>query len=45
MAGLLALLLPGARRATRVDAAGRPLMLAEQDRSRRDRRAIADAHG
>ncbi len=43
--GLLALLLIGhARRATRTDAAGRLLLLAEQDRSRWDRAAIAEAH-
>ncbi|TDU90841.1 RNA polymerase sigma-70 factor (ECF subfamily) [Kribbella voronezhensis] len=43
--GLLALLLvTDARRATRVDAAGRLLRLEEQDRSRWDRSAIAEAH-
>ncbi|WP_308167614.1 RNA polymerase sigma factor [Catellatospora tritici] len=43
--GLLALLLvTDARRATRVDAAGRLLRLEEQDRSRWDRDAIAEAH-
>jgi RNA polymerase sigma-70 factor (ECF subfamily) len=44
VAGLLALLeLTHARRATRVDAAGRLLLLDEQDRSRWDRDAIATA--
>ncbi|HYN96232.1 MAG TPA: DUF6596 domain-containing protein, partial [Pilimelia sp.] len=44
--GLLALLLAtDARRATRVDARGRLLRLAEQDRSRWDAAAIAEAHG
>jgi RNA polymerase sigma factor (sigma-70 family) len=44
--GLLALLLVSwARRATRADAAGRLVPLAEQDRSQWDRRAIAEAHG
>lgn len=44
-AGLLALLLvTDARRATRVDARGRLLRLEEQDRSRWDRAAIAEAH-
>ncbi len=43
--GLLALLLvTDARRATRTDAAGRLLRLEEQDRSRWDRAAIAEAH-
>jgi RNA polymerase sigma factor (sigma-70 family) len=43
--GLLALLLvTDARRATRVDARGRLLRLEEQDRSRWDRSAIAEAH-
>ena len=43
-AGLLALLLAHeARRATRTDAAGRPLRLEEQDRSRWDRAQIAEA--
>ncbi|MGP3958474.1 RNA polymerase sigma factor [Nonomuraea sp. 3N208] len=43
--GLLALLLvTDARRATRVDAHGRLLRLEEQDRSRWDRAAIAEAH-
>ena len=43
--GLLALLLvTDARRATRVDADGRLLRLEEQDRSRWDRAAIAEAH-
>lgn len=43
--GLLALLLvTDARRATRVDARGRLLRLEEQDRSRWDRAAIAEAH-
>jgi RNA polymerase sigma-70 factor (ECF subfamily) len=43
--GLLALLLvTDARRATRVGAAGRLLRLEEQDRSRWDRAAIAEAH-
>ena len=43
--GLLALLLvTDARRATRVDAAGRLLRLEEQDRNRWDRAAIAEAH-
>ncbi|MGN9836543.1 RNA polymerase sigma factor [Nonomuraea sp. H19] len=43
--GLLALLLGSdARRATRVDAHGRLLRLEEQDRSRWDRAAIAEAH-
>jgi RNA polymerase sigma-70 factor (ECF subfamily) len=43
--GLLALLLvTDARRATRVDATGRLLRLEEQDRSRWDRAAIAEAH-
>jgi len=43
VAGLLALLiLTDARRATRTDAAGRLLLLAEQDRSRWDRQAIAE---
>lgn len=43
--GLLALLLvTDARRATRVDSAGRLLRLQEQDRSRWDRRAMAEAH-
>ncbi|MDI1465887.1 sigma factor [Catellatospora sp. KI3] len=43
--GLLALLLAtDARRATRVDAAGRLLPLEEQDRARWDRAAIAEAH-
>jgi RNA polymerase sigma factor (sigma-70 family) len=43
--GLLALLLvTDARRATRVDAAGRLLRLEEQDRSRWDRGAMAEAH-
>lgn len=41
--GLLALiLLTDARRATRADASGRMLLLAEQDRSRWDRAAIAE---
>ncbi|TMR90313.1 RNA polymerase sigma factor [Nonomuraea basaltis] len=43
--GLLALLLvTDARRATRIDARGRLLRLEEQDRSRWDRAAIAEAH-
>ncbi|WP_051266402.1 RNA polymerase sigma factor [Nakamurella lactea] len=43
--GLLALLLvTDARRATRVDAAGRLVRLQDQDRSRWDRTAIAEAH-
>ena len=43
--GLLALLLvTDARRATRVDAEGRLLRLEDQDRSRWDRAAIAEAH-
>jgi RNA polymerase sigma factor (sigma-70 family) len=43
--GLLALLLvTDARRATRVDARGRLLRLEEQDRSRWDRAAMAEAH-
>ncbi|GAA1360699.1 sigma-70 family RNA polymerase sigma factor [Catellatospora chokoriensis] len=43
--GLLALLLvTDARRATRVDSAGRLLRLQEQDRTRWDRRAMAEAH-
>jgi RNA polymerase sigma-70 factor (ECF subfamily) len=43
--GLLALLLvTDARRATRVDAAGRLLRLEEQDRSLWDRRAMAEGH-
>jgi RNA polymerase sigma factor (sigma-70 family) len=43
--GLLALLLvTDARRATRVDSSGRLLRLAEQDRSRWDRAALAEAH-
>jgi RNA polymerase sigma factor (sigma-70 family) len=43
--GLLALLVvTDARRSTRVDAHGRLLTLAEQDRSRWDRPAIAEAH-
>jgi RNA polymerase sigma-70 factor (ECF subfamily) len=43
VAGLLALiLLTDARRDTRQDASGRLLLLAEQDRSRWDRRAIAE---
>ena len=43
--GLLALLLvTDARRSTRVDADGRLLRLEEQDRSRWDRAAIAEAH-
>ena len=43
VAGLLALiLLTDARRATRIDADGRLLLLAEQDRSRWDRAAIAE---
>jgi RNA polymerase sigma factor (sigma-70 family) len=43
VAGLLALILiTDARRATRVDPAGRLLLLAEQDRSQWDRGAIAD---
>lgn len=43
-AGLLALLLAlDARRGTRVDERGRPLRLAEQDRSRWDRAAVARA--
>ncbi|MEU7820309.1 RNA polymerase sigma factor [Catellatospora sp. NPDC049133] len=43
--GLLALLLvTDARRATRVDAAGRLLRLQEQDRTRWDRAAMAQAH-
>ncbi|WP_239165538.1 RNA polymerase sigma factor [Catellatospora citrea] len=43
--GLLALLLvTDARRATRVDSAGRLLRLHEQDRTRWDRRAMAEAH-
>ncbi|MFD0598394.1 RNA polymerase sigma factor [Catellatospora coxensis] len=43
--GLLALLLvTDARRATRVDAAGRLLRLQDQDRSRWDRAAMAQAH-
>jgi RNA polymerase sigma-70 factor, ECF subfamily len=44
--GLLALLLlTHARRATRVDSGGRLLLLEEQDRSRWDRRAIAEGGG
>ena len=44
VSGLLALLLvTDARRATRVDASGRLLRLEEQDRSRWDRAAIAEA--
>ncbi len=44
--GLLALLLvTDARRATRVDAAGRLLRLEEQDRSLWDQSAITEAHG
>ncbi|GAA5021840.1 RNA polymerase sigma factor [Kitasatospora paranensis] len=44
--GLLALLLvTDARRATRVDADGRLLRLEDQDRSRWDRPALAEAHG
>jgi RNA polymerase sigma-70 factor, ECF subfamily len=44
--GLLALLLlTHARRATRLDADGRLLLLAEQDRSRWDRAAIAEGAG
>lgn len=44
--GLLALLLvTNARRATRVDASGRLLRLEEQDRSRWDRAAMAEADG
>ena len=43
--GLLALLLvTNARRSTRVDEQGRLVRLAEQDRSRWDRSAIAEAH-
>ncbi|MFC7244165.1 RNA polymerase sigma factor [Catellatospora aurea] len=43
--GLLALLLvTDARRATRVDAAGRLLRLRDQDRTRWDRSAMAEAH-
>ncbi|MEU0464496.1 DUF6596 domain-containing protein [Amycolatopsis sp. NPDC006131] len=43
--GLLALLLAGhARRATRTDGTGRLLLLSEQDRSRWDRDALAEAH-
>jgi RNA polymerase sigma-70 factor (ECF subfamily) len=43
--GLLALLLLGhARRDTRTDATGRLLLLEDQDRSRWDRAAIAEAH-
>ncbi|NUS10794.1 MAG: sigma-70 family RNA polymerase sigma factor [Streptomyces sp.] len=43
VAGLRALiLLTDARREARVDAAGRPVLLAEQDRSRWDRAAIAE---
>ena len=43
--GLLALLLTGhARRGTRIDADGRLLLLAEQDRSAWDSWAIAEAH-
>jgi RNA polymerase sigma factor (sigma-70 family) len=43
--GLLALLLvTDARRSTRVDAQGRLVRLAQQDRSRWDRAAIAEAH-
>ncbi|MEU0509044.1 DUF6596 domain-containing protein [Amycolatopsis sp. NPDC006125] len=42
--GLLALLLAGhARRATRTDGTGRLLLLSEQDRSRWDRAALAEA--
>jgi RNA polymerase sigma-70 factor (ECF subfamily) len=45
VAGLLALVLvTGARRETRVDANGRLLRLEEQDRSRWDHAAIAEAH-
>jgi RNA polymerase sigma factor (sigma-70 family) len=45
VSGLLALLLvTDARRATRVDCFGRLLRLEEQDRSRWDRAAIAEAH-
>jgi RNA polymerase sigma factor (sigma-70 family) len=44
--GLLALLLvTDARRATRVDAAGRLLRLEQQDRTQWDRAAMAEAHG
>jgi RNA polymerase sigma factor (sigma-70 family) len=44
--GLLALLLvTDARRSTRVDAEGRLVRLEQQDRSRWDRAAIAEAHG
>jgi RNA polymerase sigma-70 factor (ECF subfamily) len=44
--GLLALLLlTHARRATRLDAAGRMLLLADQDRSRWDQAAIAEGGG
>jgi RNA polymerase sigma-70 factor (ECF subfamily) len=44
--GLLALLLvTHARRETRVDAQGRLVRLEDQDRSRWDRAAIAEAHG
>ncbi|TQL59044.1 RNA polymerase sigma-70 factor (ECF subfamily) [Oryzihumus leptocrescens] len=43
--GLLALLLvTDARRSTRVDDQGRLVRLAEQDRSRWDRKAVAEAH-
>jgi RNA polymerase sigma-70 factor (ECF subfamily) len=45
VSGLLALLLvTDARRATRVDASGRLLRLEEQDRTRWDHGAIAEAH-
>jgi RNA polymerase sigma-70 factor (ECF subfamily) len=45
VAGLLALLLAtDARRSTRVDADGRLVRLEDQDRSRWDRAAIAEAH-
>jgi len=44
VAGLLALLLAtDARRATRVDAGGQPLRLEDQDRTRWDRDAVAEA--
>ena len=43
VAGLLALiLLTDARRAARIDAAGRPVLLADQDRSRWNRESIAE---
>ncbi|HXW44966.1 MAG TPA: sigma-70 family RNA polymerase sigma factor [Streptosporangiaceae bacterium] len=45
VSGLLALLLvTDARRATRADAAGHPLQLKDQDRSRWDHAALSEAH-